>query len=220
MTTAIEKPVKLRRKWKHYGLRTCNANGTAYGGFVWPEKGLVECPDWKPTANCGNGLHALLNGQGNAGLINLGDVRWQLVGFDEYVDLNGKVKFPRCEVASGSQVAVTTALAWLCGIVGHYGTATAGYRGTATAGDYGTATAGVGGTATAGVGGTATAGDRGTATAGYRGTATAGDRGAVMVKWYDGNRYKFAIGYVGESGIKPGTAYRADESGKLVELAA
>ena len=48
----------------------------------------------------------------------------------------------------------------------------------------------------------------------------AGARGTVMVKWYDGNRYKFAIGYVGESGIKPGTAYRADESGKLVELAA
>ena len=268
MTTATEKPVKLRRKWKHYGLRTCNANGTAYGGFVWPEKGLVECPDWKPTANCGNGLHALLNGQGNAALINRGDVRWQLVGFDEYVDLGGKVKFPRCEVASGSQVAVTTALAGLCGVVGHYGTATAGYLGTATAGvggtatagdygtatagdggtatagvggaatagvggtatagvggtatagDYGTATAGDGGTATAGVGGAATAGVGGTATAGVGGTATAGDRGAVMVKWYDGNRYKFAIGYVGESGIKPGTAYRADESGKLVELAA
>ena len=50
MTTAIEKPVKLRRKWKHYGLRTCNADGTAYRGFVWPEKGLVECPDWKPSA--------------------------------------------------------------------------------------------------------------------------------------------------------------------------
>jgi hypothetical protein len=241
--------VKLKRKWKHYGLRTCSADGTSQGGFVWPLKGAVECPDWKPTEKCGNGFHALLNGLGDAGLVNTGDVRWQLVGFDEYVDLGGKVKFPRCEVATGTQIEITTALASLCGVTGHYGTATAGHygtatagyygtatagysgtatagdrgtatagdRGTATAGYYGTATAGDSGTATAGDSGTATAGDRGTATAGYYGTATAGDSGAVMVKWWDGKRYKFAIGYVGEGGIKPNTPYKADAKGKLVE---
>jgi len=106
---------------------------------------------------------------------------------------------------------------------GDRGTATAGDRGTATAGDRGTATAGDGGTATAGDDGTATAGDRGTATAGDDGTATAGDdgtaaagnRGIIRVRWWDGSRYRDAIGYVGEDGIEAGVAYHV-QSGRLV----
>jgi hypothetical protein len=111
-----------------------------------------------------------------------------------------------------------TATAGDCGTAtaGNYGTATAGYRGTATAGNYGTATAGYRGTATAGNYGTATAGDRGTATAGYRGTATAGDYGTatagdggvISIRWYDGTRYRLAVGVVGEGGIEPGVPYR------------
>jgi hypothetical protein len=106
---------------------------------------------------------------------------------------------------------------------GDDGTATAGDRGTATAGDRGTATAGYRGTATAGYRGTATAGDCGTAIAGYCGTATAGDDGTatvrhggtaaagvggtIQVQWWDGARYRVAIGYVGEDGIEPNVAY-------------
>jgi hypothetical protein len=110
---------------------------------------------------------------------------------------------------------------------GDRGTATAGDRGTATAGDRGTATAGYRGTATAGDRGTATAGDRGTATAGYRGTATAGDEGTatagdegtIKIRWWDGsaNRYRWAIGYVGEDGIRPRVAYRVSDK-KLVPV--
>ena len=97
--------------------------------------------------------------------------------------------------------------------VGDGGTATAGDRGTATAGDYGTATVGYDGTATAGHRGTATAGDRGTATVGYDGT--------VCVRWYDGDRYRLTIGYVGEDGIVAGIAYRCDDTaGQLVPVTA
>jgi hypothetical protein len=92
------------------------------------------------------------------------------------------------------------------------------YGGTATAGYGGTAPAGNGGTATAGDRGTATAGDGGTATAGDRGTATAGDGGNLVVKFWDGNRYRFTIGYVGENGIKSNTNYRLDEKGNFVEV--
>ena len=98
---------------------------------------------------------------------------------------------------------------------GYRGTATAGYCGSATAGYCGTATAGYGGSATAGYGGSATAGDYGTATAGYGGTATAGDYGTVCVKWWDGDRYRLVVGYVGEDGIEPNTPYRVVD-GKLV----
>ena len=51
----------------------------------------------------------------------------------------------------------------------------------------------------------------GTATAGYGGTATAGTRGTLMIKWWDGNRYRVAIAYVGEDGIEANTAYRLDD---------
>ena len=103
---------------------------------------------------------------------------------------------------------------------GYRGTATAGYRGTATAGYRGTATAGNYGTATAGNYGTATAGYRGTATAGYRGTATAGESGEIRIQWWDSKarRYRTKIGYVGEDGIKPDTAYRLNDNHEFEEV--
>ena len=51
-------------------LKTVDARMRAYGGFVWPKSGPVSCPDWKPTHECGNGLHGLLEGFGN-GLLRI-----------------------------------------------------------------------------------------------------------------------------------------------------
>ena len=64
--------------------------------------------------------------------------------------------------------------------------------------------------------GTATAGDDGTAMVGDRGTATAGYGGSIVVRRWDGTRSRIVVGYVGESGIKPGVAYRVDENGGWV----
>ena len=78
-------------------LRTCNADGTSHGGFVWPEAGPVACPDWEPTAECGHGLHGALWGEGDGGLFRWEQTaRWQVleVPADTIVDLRGKVKFP------------------------------------------------------------------------------------------------------------------------------
>jgi len=76
---------------------------------------------------------------------------------------------------------------------------------------------GYAGTATAGARGTATAGYAGTATAGDDGTATAGDDGAIRIRYYDPkhNRYRTAVGYIGEDGLEPNTAYILDESHKF-----
>jgi len=247
-------------------LRTCNADMSSHGGFVWPESGHVEAPDWDPdpARDCGGGLHGLLWGCGDAGLLSdAEDARWLVVAVEPAdfanVDQPDKVRFRRCEVVLvGSRDGATAHLiangAWGLPVVygtataghfgtatagdygtataGDYGTATAGYSGTATAGDFGTATAGDYGTATAGDSGTATAGHSGTATAGHFGTATAGDSGTataghsgtatagrfgtVVVKWWDGKRYRLAVGYCGEDGIEAGVAYGCDEAGKLV----
>ena len=173
-------------------LRTCAADGTSHGRFVWPDVGPVACSDWKSTAECGHGLHGALWGEGDGSLFRWSaDARWQVleVPTDTIVDLGGKVKFPAAVVLfTGDRLAATAFLAQRAlgrAIIG--GTATAGYRGTATAGD--------------------------------RGTATAGDRGTVCVRWYDGRRYRLTIGYVGEDGIDAGIAYRCDDTaGQLVAV--
>jgi hypothetical protein len=289
-------------------LRTCAADMSAYGGFIWPESGPVEAPDWNPKPICGYGLHGALWGEGCGELLSWEpDAKWLVVEVDAdtIVNLDGKVKYPRGVVVHcgtresataiiqaarpGAAVIGGTATAGYAGTAtagyagtatagnrgtatagdagtatagnrgtatagdagtataGNRGTATAGNRGTATAGDAGTATAGYAGTATAGYAGTATAGDAGTATAGNRGTATAGNRGTatagdagtatagdagtatagnrgtatagdagtatagddgiIQVRWFDGNRYRLATGYVGEDGIEANVPY-------------
>lgn len=55
----------------------------------------------------------------------------------------------------------------------------------------------------------------GTATAGYRGTATAGERGILSLRWFDGQRYRIAIFYVGEDGIEVNVPYKCID-GKAV----
>jgi len=203
-------------------LRTCAADMSSSHGFVWPESGAVGCPDWQPTQQCGNGLHGFLWGEGDHDLANWdADAKWLVVSVaaTDIIDLDRKVKFPRGEVVfCGSRRDATSYLQAHGGqgraIIG--ATATAGYGGTATAGGRGTATAGGRGTATAGEAGTATAGYGGTATAGNRGTATAGEAGTIIIERWNGKRYKFSIGYVGEDGILPNTAYRLDSDGNFI----
>jgi hypothetical protein len=213
-------------------LRTCSADGTSTNGFRWPKDGPVEAPDWNPEPVCGGGLHGLLWGAGDSSLLDWAeDAKWLVVEVeaDEIVDLGGKVKFPRGEVvycgdrAGAGKIVSAKAPPGMKVVCG---TATAGDAGTATAGDEGTATAGDKGTATAGDKGTATAGDEGTATAkkaglaltGHCGRARADDQGCIAVRWWDAaaGRYRLAVGYVGENGIKPNVWYRVRD-GHLVD---
>jgi len=197
-----------------YMLRTCNPDMTSHNGFVWPDAGPVAAPDWSPEPACGGGLHGLLWGEGDGGLLNWSpDVHWLVVEIDETaaVDLGGKVKVPAGVVVHCGDQASATADIIARGARGPVvgATVTAGDAGTATAGDGGTATAGYGGTATAGDGGTASArddgtasaGDDGTATAGYGGTATAGNRSTATAgddgTATAGNRGTATAGYGG-----------------------
>ncbi len=195
-------------------LRICQPDGRSRNNFYWPTSGPVTCPDWIDSDECGNGLHGWLRGEGShsaadTSLFTLPDALWLAVEVPAYVELNGKVKFPAgTVVCSGDRLTVTEYLkANGCtgAIIG--GTATAGDRGTATAGDRGTATAG----------------DSGTATAGDSGTATAGDEGAILIKRWNGKRYRFTLGNIGEdtdaAGIvlQAGVAYCLNDAGQFVK---
>ncbi len=81
-------------------LRTCNDDMTSHDGFVWPKSGYVSAPDWIANRNCGNGLHGLLNGDGNWAPLDKGSKNWLVCEVEsrDIIDLNGKVKFPKCNV--------------------------------------------------------------------------------------------------------------------------
>ena len=85
---------------KTYILKSLNEDLTAHNGFKW-QMGIVEAPDFKPTNECGHGLHGFLLGEGDGNLANW-DVKakWIVaeVDKDDVIDLEGKVKFPKCKV--------------------------------------------------------------------------------------------------------------------------
>jgi hypothetical protein len=182
-------------------LRTCNAKMRSHEGrFVWPSEGEVSAPDWKPTVECGNGLHGWLWGEGDG---NLGrweaDARWLVVEVEaaSIIDLQGKVKFPAGRVVFvGDRIEATTYLS-------EHGAA-----GRAIVG--GTSTSGYGGTSTSGYGGTSTSGDGGTSTSGYGGT--------LIVKRWDSKlqRYRTCMAEVGVDGIAANRPYKLNDEGLFV----
>ena len=181
-----------------YFLRTTDKEGKAYNGFQWPlEVGAtVTAPDWKPTAKCGNGLHGLLDGLGESGCLSFADgAIWWIVDADDPIDLIDKHKFQSCRVvAFGPRHEVTAKLHELRPGPIHGLVLTGGNRATLTGGDDATLTGG----------------EYATLTGGNRATLTGGDYATlVFLRWVAGRR-RVLTAYVGEGGILPNVAYRAN----------
>ena len=82
-----------------YVLRKINEDGKHYN-FKWPMEinTIVECPDWNPEPQCGNGFHGLLEGNGSWSLLQ--GFHWAILDVDEQdiIDLDDKVKFSKCKI--------------------------------------------------------------------------------------------------------------------------
>ena len=64
-----------------------------------------------------------------------------------------------------------------------------------------------------------TAGDRSVACClGLDGQASAGANGSIILTWWDGNRFRHVVGYVGEEGLVAGQDYKV-EDGRIVPAA-
>jgi hypothetical protein len=215
-------------------LRTCDAERKSYGGFQWPESGPVECSDWRDNFGCGGGLHGLLWGEGDGSLLNwTADALWLVVEVltsdvrHGQGDMVKKCKFPRgtvlfCGTRDAAVAMVLTARPGSACVAstltgGDDSTLTGGYASTLTGGDDSTLTGGNASTLTGGDASTLTGGNASTLTGGYASTLTGGDASGFTFKYWDGNKYRFAHGYVGEDGILPGVAYKC-VSGKLVPV--
>ena len=183
---------------KTYILKSVKEDLTAYNGFKW-HGGIVEAPDFKPTKECGAGLHGFLMGEGEGTLANWDSkAKWIVaeVDKDSLIDLEGKVKFPKCKVIFIGDRKEATDLIILKGgksVIGSF----------VTSGDFGTSTSG----------------DYGTSTSGKKGTSTSGDGGTLVIKYWDENtgRYKLSTAYVGENGILPNTPYVLNNKGEFVK---
>jgi hypothetical protein len=108
----IDRPDFLRDTETALILRTCDKDRRGHGGFQWPGVGEVaEAPDYSRAKVCGQGLHGLLWGEGNAALLNWReDAIWLIaeVATSEIIDLDGKVKFRRALVLhEGDSVSAT-----------------------------------------------------------------------------------------------------------------
>jgi hypothetical protein len=208
-------------------LRTAAADGSSYNGFRWPESGPVEAPDWAPVAECGQGLHGWLWGQGDWSLkCKDDDARWIVVEVvkADVIDLAGKVKFPRGVVLAtfghwrdamafirarrpvDEEMTVATGISGHASATGYSGHASAtGRSGHASAtGDYGHASA---------------TGYYGWSVGGYHSRVKAAGNGALTALYWDeaAKRPRVAVAYVGEDGIKADTWYRV-EAGRFVEV--
>jgi len=255
-----------------YIIRTVKEDYTSYNNFTWPKSGQVKADDFKPTLECGNGLHGLRIGQQQPGKwYGDGIVLLLKVPSSTIIDLedNSKCKFPECKIVmSGNMNEITNYLykkninieglyrrtqlsnkseKWTGGdrstltagdysrlTAGHFSTLTAGHSSTLTAGAcstltaghsstltagyYSTLTAGSDSTLTAGSDSTLTAGSDSTLTAGVYSTLTAGEGSRLTCEYYNDNKIRLAIAYVGENDIKPNQAYRVNNKGEFYEV--
>ena len=216
-----------------YGIRTWGANGESHGGFVWDltPGARITAPDWKPVADCGNGLHCNAWGVEDWSLLGdlsevatgkrvLGIVRFDPEGA---FDLDGKHKAEWMEIVLTTKTAdLASILNWLLPKRHAHiqGLTKVQEAAAATTGNYSAA-------ATTGYSSAAaTTGKHSIAAAlGPNSPAKAGVEGAlVLTAWEQQSDYSWALkrglfAFVGETHgdvtIQPDTFYRLTVDGAL-----
>jgi hypothetical protein len=172
----------------------------SYGGFLWPESGYVEAPDWDPQPACGRGLHGWLNGQGDytcQSFTEIDGAKWLILEVDNFIDLVGKVKFQSCTVVhcgtrqtatnyllqagiSGPIIGVTVSGGPNSRVSGGDGSTVSGGPNSRVSGGYGSTVSGGYGSTVSGVDGSTVVGGYGsTVVGGYGSTVRGGPNSRV-----------------------------------------
>jgi hypothetical protein len=185
-------------------LKSLNAKLiAAHNDFQWPEFGICEAPDWLQTNECGNGLHGWLWGAGDSNLrCSDDDAKWLVLHVEEstIINLDGKVKFPKCEVifVGTREDAVS--------IIQNYAPA-------GTAIMFSTLTGGYASTLTGGYASTLTGGYASTLTGGYASTLTGGLWGVLVFRFYNekSNEYEQRCALIDGVNYLPGMKYKLND---------
>jgi hypothetical protein len=201
-------------------LKTVNADMTAHGGFVWPRSGEVRAEEWSPEPVCGGGLHGALHGCGDGSLFDWSEYAVWIVfeAIGEVVEFGGKAKCAAGTVLyAGDRKTATDMILAECGPVPCIGAfIVVGDWATVSGCDWATVSGGDCATVSGGDWATVSGGDCATVSGGDWATVSGGDRAILSVKWYDGNRYRVAVAYVGEDGIEPNVKYRCEKGAFVV----
>ena len=248
-------PKTLAHRWTYDGdkvlvVRQCAHDGSSSHGFVWPKSGPVECPDWQPHNNCGNGLHGWPWGlaMGDGAEPNFTSL-WLVVAVDpkdiiDVEDAHGKVKFKAGEVVFAGEWWKARELtekgrnAWIAHFSDGKSSAT-GYGSASSATGDSSASSATGyssaSSATGDRSASSATGDRSASSAtgdasvavctGTESTARAGEWGVIALAWWNkrANRAEMRCARVvdGKRGtLKPGVAYRLNGRGRFVEVKA
>ena len=184
---------------KRLMLKTIHDNMTSYNGFKWKKRGIVTCPDWKDTAECGNGLHGLPMGIGNSSFL-LWNTSAKWIVFEAlggYIELNGKAKCEKAKVLfCGDRKGATDYLikhgADISKVVGAF----------QSGGDWSHLTGGMGSKLT-----------------GEMGSVLSGGKGSALIfLWWDGNCQRVVVGYVEKKGLLPNVKYRLSQNHQIVPV--
>ena len=214
-------------------LKTVNMDMTAHGGFKWPESGVVEAPDWKDEAECGNGLHGLPWAEGNWALLEEdAPKKWLVVSVnkkDGYLEFGGKCKFRRGTVIYCGEKAAAVAKV-MCAPEAFSRIQNLADKKSKSSGNSSRAASSGNSSSAASSGDSSSAASSGdssrAASSGYKCVSMAagcncavksGPQGAFAAGWYDGERPRILVGYVGEDGIKADTWYRIDVRGNVAK---
>ena len=179
-------------------LKTVASSCLAYHDFRWPGQigAVVEAPDWNPdpTIECGRGLHALLWGEGDGRLLHWEpDATWRVLSADP-ADIVPSVSGDKVRCRRVRQEYVGDRLGATAMILAVRPQAVC-------------------------VGATVTGGYGAMVTGGAGATVTGGAGANLILRWWDGDRGRLAVAYVGEQGIAAATAYRLDTAHQFVPVA-
>ena len=119
---------------------------------------------------------------------------------------------------NGGNRSTLTGGSWSTLTGGYYSTLTGGIYSTLTGGNNSTLTGGNNSTLNGGNYSTITGGDGSLLTGGYYSTLTGGDGSTLSIQYWNGNKNRIAIAYVGENGILPNVKYKVNDDGEFIEV--
>ena len=186
-----------------YIIKGVNKKLQGYGGFQYPWRGFIsDLENWTEKPGCETGgIFGIDEKNFNYNIKN--DV-YLIIKYDhkKYIAFDGK-----CKIAFGKVVFLSKKIEKIQKYLEKRNVIYRGYGSTLTGGDRSTLTGGDRSTLTGGYGSTLTGGYGSTLTGGDCSTLTGGDRSILQWKYFDGNRNRIHILYIGENNIKSNTKY-------------
>lgn len=232
-------------QWAASGFIECDINTGGFRGFLWGvEKDVSAIPinkDYKwvvAQVDDSDLTEVVCAGLGYGGNVcfHKGEVVYcgDYFGATAYIVNNGGFGKP-------VHKAVVTVGNDGCAVSGNWGVSVSGEKGRSKSDFFGVSFSGVAGSSVSGEAGLSVSGEEGGSVSGddgisisrkngtsisgkgglsfsVHGYVQSGEEGAIQLQYWDGNRRRYKIGYIGEDGLEPNVLYKLDENHEFVKV--